>query len=258
MGMTVNSMAGNELQKNFIQFNAANKIGTKSVAEDSAGAAIVEGIIAQARGLEQGSANTADMSNLVSTAEGALSGISDGLQRVQELTVQANSGILTDDDKGIIQNEVNQILQGVSDTVANTAYNNQNLLDGTFTNRNTASGADGTGMQVTIGDMSLEALGLDDFNVTSSIALDSVKTAIDTVAAQRSSLGSVSNTFAHTINSNDITGLNLASARSGIADTDMAKLITESKKEQVLDEYRMNMQNADTEQRQQILGTLLP
>ena len=259
MGMTVNSMAMNDLQQNFVRFNATNNLSpTKSVADDAAGPAIAEKMTAEIRGLEQGSTNTADMNNLVRTAEGALSTVSDTLQRVNELTLQAQNGIYSDADRAIFQNEVNQLLEDISNTVQNTTFNNKNLLDGSFANQNTASGADGTGMQVTISNMSLEELGLEGFSISHPNALDIITQAMGTVAQQRSDLGAISNTFQHTINSNDITGLNLQAARSGIMDTDYAKEITESSRERALEEYRMNMQQSQMQQQRRVMETLIP
>jgi len=258
MGMTINSMATNAMQQNFARVNATNHLSpTRTMADDPAGAAIAETMTAQIRGLEQGSANTADMGNLVRTAEGALSTVTDGLQRVSELTVQAQNGIMTDSDRAIIQNEVNQILENVGGTARETQFNNINILDGSFADRNTASGADGTGMQITIGDMSVDALGLEGFNVSDPNALDILSQAMDTVASQRSELGAISNTFQHTISSTDITSLNLQAARSGIVDTDYARAVSDQRRDQVMEEYRVNMQQQELRQQERVMGVLM-
>ena len=258
MGTTVNTMAMNNLQQKFLRLNATSNLSpTKSAKDDAAGLSIAEKLTAAIRGLEQGSANTADMNHLVRTAEGALSTVSDRLQRVNELTLRAQNGIHNANDRAIFQNEVNQILEDVFNTVQNTAFNNKNLLDGSFADKNTASGADGTGMQVTISNMSLDSLGLNGFSVSDPNALEILTQAIATVAQERSDLGAISNTFQHTINSNDITALNQQAARSRIIDTDYAKEATEAKKERALEEYRMNMRQTEMQRHQQSMRMLL-
>jgi flagellin len=258
MGMTVNAMASNELQMNFVRFNADNNLSpTRTASDDPAGSAIAETMTAEIRGLDQGSANTADMNNLVRTAEGALSTVSDRLQRVNELTLQAQNGTFGEDDRAIFQREIDMILEDIGNTARNTTFNNINILDGSFADRNTASGADGTGMQITIGDMSVDALGLEGFNVSDPNALDILSQAMDTVAEQRSELGAISNTFQHTINSNDITSLNLQAARSGIIDTDYAREITDQNRDRALEQYRVSMQQSDMQQQERVMQTLM-
>ncbi len=213
-----------------------------SAANDAAGLAITEKIQAELQGIERGSTNTLDMKNLLKTAEGGLSSISDSLQRVRELSVQASNGIYTDDDKKIIQNEISQLMQGISDTVGSTQFNKQNLLDGSFQNKNTASYSDGTGKQVSIGDMSLRSLGIENFDVTGSFDISTIDNAINKVSASRSQIGATMNAFDHTVASNDITMLNMAAAKSRIADTDMTKATSDLSKQNVLMEYQMYTQ----------------
>lgn len=258
MGMTINSMALNDLQQNFMRLNATNHLSpTKSMIGDAAGSAIAEKMTAMIRSLGQGSANTEDMKHLIHTAEGALNTVSDRLQRVSELTLQAQNGVYSDGDMAIFQNEVNQILDDISSTVQNTIFNHKNLLDGSFSTQNTASGADGTGMQVTIHDMSLETLGLDGFSISHPNAADILAQAIGAVTQQRSELSVISNTFQHTIHSNDITGLNLQTARNVIIDTDCAKEIAEARRERALEEYRMNMRKMQLQMQQQSVKTMV-
>ena len=69
---------------------------------------------------------------------------------------------------------------------------------------NVASNADESGMQVSIGDMGLDALGIKDFDVTGNFSLDSIDSAIQMVTEERSNISAMTNRLEHTYNSNSV------------------------------------------------------
>jgi len=244
MSMAVNS--GSQIQSLSQQIASGRQIN--SAADNAAGLGIAERMSAQERGLNQGTRNTADMQSLARTAEGAMSSINNNLQRLNELALQATNGIMTDSDRGNIQREVDQILDNIQQTSQSTQFNTRNLLDGSAQNLHTASSPDGSGMSVSIPDMSLESLGLDGFNVTGNFDLSSIHNAMNMVNSARSQLGATSNRMDYVMTSNDITSLNLASARSRIEDTDMARATSELAQERVIEQYQISMQQREQEQ----------
>ncbi|MCL2617691.1 MAG: flagellin [Defluviitaleaceae bacterium] len=244
MSMTVNS--GSQIQNLSQQLSTGRQIN--SAADNAAGLGIAQGLSAQERGLNQGTRNTADMQSLVNTAEGALSSINSNLQRLNELALQSGNGIMNDRDRANIQREVDQILDNIQQTSQTTQFNTRNLLDGNATNLHTASSPDGSGMSVSIPGMSLESLGLEGFNVTENFDLSAIHNAMNMVNAARGELGAVSNRMDYVMTSNDITSLNLASARSRIEDTDMARATTELASARVQEQYQLAMQRQDQEQ----------
>jgi flagellin len=101
-------------------------------ADDAAGLAIGEKLLAQVNGLQQAVNNAQDGISLVQTAEGALNETHDILQRMRELVVEAGGGTLTSTDQANIQAEITQ-LQAELDRIGNTTqYNGQLLLNGSF------------------------------------------------------------------------------------------------------------------------------
>ncbi len=254
INMTISSIANNSMEKNMLQLATGKRIN--SAADDAAGLAISEKITAQIRGLEQGINNTEDMNNLVRTAEGGLSGISDQLQRMRELSIQASNGTLTDSDRKIIQNEINQIKQGIGDVVSRTEFNNQKLLNGSFTGKLTASSANGTGTMVSIPNMSLESLGIAEFDVTNPANADIsvLDKAMEKVVSARSELGATSNTFMHNINASQIQNLNQAAARSRIADADMGKTAIAVNRDRVMNQLKILTQKNEMDRQQQSMG----
>lgn len=238
MSMTVNSIANQQMEASFRQIATGRRIN--SAADDAAGLAIAEKITTQINGLDRGIDNTYDMRNLVTTAEGGLAAINDGLQRVRELSLQAANGALNDSDRALIQNEVNQILQGVGQIAQGTEFNNQRLLDGSFQNANTASSPDATGAVFSINAMDVASLGLSTYDVsTGNFDLSVIDRAMSTVNDQRAELGALANRFESTINSNSISLLNQAAARSRIADADMARAMTDYNRSQILNQYQI-------------------
>jgi len=114
-----------------------------SASDDAAGLAIVQRMTAQINGLNMAVKNANDGIAMTQSIEGALVEVSDMLQRLRELAVQAANSTNTDTDRGFIQEEVNLLLAEVSRVSANTRYNGQLVLDGSFLNKQLQVGTEG-------------------------------------------------------------------------------------------------------------------
>ena len=101
-------------------------------ADDAAGLAISEKMRSQIRGLTQASTNAEDGISLIQTAEGALNETHSILQRMRQLAVQAANGTETDDDRGNIQDEIEQLQDELDRIAETTEFNTMKLLDGSF------------------------------------------------------------------------------------------------------------------------------
>jgi flagellin len=102
-----------------------------SAKDDAAGLAISDRMTSQIRGANQAARNANDGISLAQTAEGALGAVSDNLQRMRELSVQAANGSLSVDDRKAVQGEVSQLKSEINRVANQTAFNGTNLLDGT-------------------------------------------------------------------------------------------------------------------------------
>ncbi len=100
--------------------------------DNPAGLAISHRMDSQIRGIGVASNNTNDGISVVETADGALSEVSAMLQRMSELAVQASNGVKTDDDRKLIDAEIQQLKEEISRISRDTEFNGQPLLDGTF------------------------------------------------------------------------------------------------------------------------------
>jgi len=122
-----------ELQTAMERLSTGSKIN--SAADDAAGLAMVQRMTAQVRGLAMAVKNANDGQALTQSVEGALGEVSDMLQRMRELALQAANGTNSSADRSFLQSEVNLLIQEISRVAANTRYNGELILDGTFLNK---------------------------------------------------------------------------------------------------------------------------
>jgi len=103
-----------------------------SAKDDAAGLAISERFTTQIRGLDVAVRNANDGISLAQTAEGAMVEVSNNLQRIRELAVQASNATNSDSDRKALQAEVNQLVNEIDRVARQTNFNGTALLDGSF------------------------------------------------------------------------------------------------------------------------------
>ncbi|MDR2177605.1 MAG: flagellin [Treponema sp.] len=225
--------------------------------DDASGLAVSEKMRSQIRGLNQASANAANGISFIQTTEGYLQETQDILQRVRELAVQSANGIYTDEDRLMIQVEVSQLVDEINRIASHAQFNGMNLLTGRFA-RITGNNVVGASMwfhiganmdhreQVFIGTMTSKALGLgepQEENVinlgapeTANQAIGTLDAALKIVNKQRADLGAYQNRLEHAVTGLDIGAENLQAAESRIRDTDMANLMVNYTRDQILNQ----------------------
>lgn len=104
-----------------------------SAADDASGLAISEKLRGQISGLQRASMNAQDGISLLQTAEGGLSVMTDMVQRMRELAVQAGNGVYTTSDREEIQKEVDQLKEEINRVASSTEFNTKKLLNGDST-----------------------------------------------------------------------------------------------------------------------------
>jgi flagellin len=118
----------NSLSKTIEKLSTGLRIN--SAADDAAGLAISEKMRSQIRGLNQAVSNAQNGISMIQTAEGALSETHSILQRMRELAVQSANDTLTQEDRGYIQLEIDQLKDEISRIASTTQFNKKKLLDG--------------------------------------------------------------------------------------------------------------------------------
>lgn len=130
-------MANNTLNKTDSKLTAAMErlssgLKVNYAKDNPAGLAIANRMDSQIRGIKVGTNNTNDGISVVETADGALSEISAIVQRMSELCVQASNDPKTDNDREIIDTEIQQLKKEIERIARDTEYNGMPLLDGSF------------------------------------------------------------------------------------------------------------------------------
>ena len=241
--------SGNELKLAMERLSSGKKIN--SAADDAAGFAIAERMTAQIRGLNMAAKNANDGLSMIATVENATNDVTDMLQRIRELAVQAVNDTNGITDRQYLNDEVVALLAEIDRVSDDTVYNKLNLLDGAsdavgkfqvgtesdqqvdFEFYSVHTGAIGvnTGVALT-GD----ALGTIDVlsRANAESARDGISGAIEQVAAQRAEYGSLQNRLEYTVSNLMNVSEWTNAARSRIEDADFAAESARLSKAQVL------------------------
>ena len=145
MALVINSnMASLATQRNLATAQAdsattlqrlSSGLRINSAKDDAAGLSIAETFTKQVNGFNQAARNANDAISLVQTAEGALQQVSENLQRIRELSVQASSDTYTDTERTLLQKEVTALVNEIDRIAESTTFNGSKLVDGLFTGK---------------------------------------------------------------------------------------------------------------------------
>lgn len=213
------------LQGNFARLSSGLRIAT--AADDAAGLGISERMRAQIRSFNVASRNAQDGVSLVQTAEGALQEVSNNLNRMRELAVQASNGTLTTADRSTLDTEFQALVTEIGRVAGQTTFNGVALLDGSTTALSVQVGVNsGETISLSLTDMTTTGLSLNSLDVTTdtnaSSAISAIDSAIDSVTTARGNLGASQNRLNSAISSILNTRENLSAAESRIRDVDVA------------------------------------
>ncbi len=252
-----------------IQAKSSEKLSSgykiNRAADDAAGLAISEKMRRQVRGLTQASANAQDGISSVQTAEGALNEVHDMLQRMNELATKAANDTLTTDDRNYISEEMKALSSEIDRTAEATEFNNQKLLDGSFTGKKLQVGSETEAknqIEVSISKMAASEIGVavNDIKVSShsaaKVTITNVKNALKSVSTMRSNLGAVQNRLEHTIKNLDNVVENTTAAESQIRDTDMATEMVKYSNNNILAQAGQSMLAQANQSNQGVLSLL--
>ena len=214
-----------------------------SAKDDSAGLAIAERFNSQIKGMNVAIRNANDAVSLAQTAEGALSKVSDMLQRMRELAVQSANATNSASDRTNLDGEYDQIGSEITRTLAGTSFNGTNMLGanagtltfqvgaGTTANDTIAITTTRMDNHATMTAVSTGSITTAALATTSITALDA---AIDLVTTERSSYGASQNRFESAIGVLQVSAENSAASRSRIVDADYATETAALSRAQVL------------------------
>jgi len=236
-----------------------------SAKDDAAGLAIATSMTAQVRGMSQGIRNANDGISLAQTAEGALSEVTNMVQRVRELAVQSASGTYQDaTDRTYMQAEVDELTAQIDQVITNTKFNGVALFDGTTATVTVQTGANGADqVDLVMADLTtLAASGgaAGSYDVSTAAAanglLATVDTELDSISSARAALGAGQNRLESVVNNLTSNVTNLSDARSRIEDADYSSETTAMAKSQILSQASTAMIAQANQSQQNVLSLL--
>ncbi|SEK84928.1 flagellin [Pseudobutyrivibrio ruminis] len=139
--ITNNQLLGTESSLADVMEKLSSGFNINHASDDPSGIAIAGKMQAQIDGLGKASTNSSDGISVLQTAEGALNEVTDMIQRMRELSVQAANGTNSDSERETIQKEIDSLLEEIDRVAETTEFNTINLLNGSLDNRTYAEHA---------------------------------------------------------------------------------------------------------------------
>jgi flagellin len=216
------------IQQYIQQISSGSSIN--SAADNPAGLAIADAMTTQLGGQNQAISNITSGLSVTGTADSALSQVTDNLQQLRNLTIQAGDGALNSTDLQALQTQVSSITQNIDAISGNTQFNGQALLNGSYSGQLQVGPNTGDTLNLNLGNVSSSALGISGINVTTASGANNALTAIDNalnnVSTLQSNVGATSaglNTNLSNLNSSYV---QLAQSQSNLQDTNILQAVS--------------------------------
>ena len=281
------SITANALTKNErAMATAMERLSTgqriNSAGDDAAGLAISSRMTSQINGLDMAVRNGNDAISMLQTADGALVEITNMLQRLREISVQASSGTYSTTDISALDTEFDQLVAAIEDIADDTQWNGSNILNAastvayqiganasqtvsfSFKDFEADSGAgsilgdldvDGDG-DVTDSATALSALDITTNAASRVAALHGLTAAINSVNAERANIGATINRLEYAVDNLSNVSQNTSASRSRVLDADYAAETTELARTQIIQQAATAMLSQANQQAQSVLALL--
>lgn len=267
--MRINNPPGNEyLQQTMAsQKERMEKLASgfriNNAADDAAGLQIVERMNAEATAFQRSVRNAFDGISLAQVAEGGLQQVQNDLQRIRELSIQAGNGILNDNDRRAISDEVSALRDGIYRTLDTTNLGGKTLLNQDASlGFLVGTGRDGE-QRMTLDTVDLRTAGLNALETldltTATGAADSIQSIDDmlsVVGGIRAEFGAKQSVFVSAINSLTGADVNIQAARSRIRDLDYAQATAAQTRDDIVGQAALAMRGQANITQSQVLNVL--
>ena len=266
MAMTINTnLASLNAQRN--QSRTQNDLSTaiarlssglriNSAKDDAAGLAISDRFTAQIRGVNQAARNANDGISLAQTAEGALATVTDALQRMRELAVQAQNGTNGTSDRANLDTEYQALSSEITRIAAQTKFNGIAIVGASAGAQVFQVGANnGDTLSITTTQVTTVAGDLTT-SANASTAVAALDTKLDAITTNRATYGAAMSRFGFAIANLQISSENQTAARGRIMDADFAMETANLSRAQVLQQAGTAMIAQANAMPQQVLALL--
>ena len=222
----------NELATSIQRLSSGLRVN--SAKDDAAGLAIASRMDAQARGMNVAVRNANDGISLAQTAEGALATMTDALQRMRELSVQAQNGSNGTGDRANLDTEYQQLSAEITRIATQTKFNGRDILNGAAGGQTFQVGAN-NGDTLTITTTAVTTVAGDLTTAgNASTALAAIDAKLDVITTNRATYGAAMSRMSFAISSLQISGENQSAARGRIMDADFASETANLSRAQIL------------------------
>jgi flagellin len=205
-----------------------------SAKDDAAGLAIADRMNTQIKGINVAIRNANDGISLAQTAEGALATVTDVLQRMRELAIQAQNGTNGTSDRANLDTEFQQLSAEITRIATQTKFNGTAIVGaGAGTQTFQVGANNGDTMTITTSTVSTVTGGVTTAALAST-AVDAIDTALGTITTSRATYGAAMSRFEFAIGNLQITGENQTAARGRIMDADFAAETANLSRAQIL------------------------
>lgn len=253
--------SGQALSTSFERLSSGFRINR--AADDAAGLQISDRLTTQVQGLNQAVRNANDAISLTQTAEGALGEVTNSLQRIRQLAVQAQNGINSSADRLALQKEVSALKTEISRIGTDSQFAGVDILTGGYSAAFLVGANGGQTISVNLsrsGGFGASGLSIGSLSVATvanaSAALTSIDNAISTIGGVRADLGALQNRFQSTIRNLSNISENIAGARSRIRDTDFATETAELTRNQIVQQASLSVLSQANQRPQSALSLL--
>ena len=247
-----------------------------SAKDDAAGLAIADRMNTQVRGSQVAIRNANDGISLAQVADGALSKVTDSLQRMRELAVQARNATNTSADRQSLDQEFGELAKEIQRVLAGTTFNGKAILAGASGTQTFQVGANTTtNDRIDIGTTNMAAdssitlvsgtdntgtgrasIGQAALGTAIDRVIGNIDSAINTISSQRAVLGAAQNRFDAVISNLQVAVENQSAARSRIMDADFASETANLSRAQILQQAGTAMVAQANQLPQQVLSLL--
>ena len=227
-----------------------------SAKDDAAGLAIADRMNAQIRGINVAIRNANDGISLAQTAEGALATVTDALQRMRELAVQAQNGSNGTSDRANLDTEYQQLSAEITRIATQTKFNGIAIVGAGAGAQTFQVGANnGDTLTVTTTAVTTVGGGLTTA-AAASTALAAIDASLDVITTNRATYGAAMSRFEFAVSNLRISGENQSAARGRIMDADFAAETAELSRSQILQQAGTAMVAQANQLPQQVLQLL--
>ena len=290
--ITANALTKNERAMSQAMERLSTGVRINSASDDAAGLAISSRMTSQVNGLNMAVRNANDAISMVQTADGALIEVTNMLQRMRELAVQAASGTMGTTDVSALNTEFTALRDQIQEIAKNTEFNGSKILDGSI-------GASGTSVDFQVGANASQTISVvfgdlnTDFNasdstteavlatgllvglgtagigsgtggtkdlidqaVNTAAVISTIDAALTNVNEKRSDYGAAINRLEYTADNLANVSQNTSASRSRILDADYASETTELARTQIIQQAGTAMLSQANQQAQSVLALL--